>query len=251
MTNDKTLRDGVRAKRLSAGLERKTDVLIAIATCLVLYIGARQVLAGRITPGELIVFVSYLKSAFKPMRDVAKYIGRIAKAGASGERIVDLLDTEVDVKDSSWAWPASRFRGHVRFQDVSVHYGAGRPVLSGIDFIVRPGKRVGVVGPSGAGKSKLVSLLLRLQDPTKGRVLIDGHDLRDLTMASVRGQIAIVLQESVLFVATVRENIAYGASDIDGVTDAEIVTAARLANAHDFISRLPDGYATVLGERGA
>lgn len=250
-TNDRTLRDGVKAKRLSAGLERKTDVLIAVATGLVLYVGARQVLAGRITPGELIVFVTYLKSAFKPMRDVAKYTGRIAKAGASGERIVDLLDTEVDVKDSSSASPAPRFHGDVRFHDVGVNYKGGRPILSGIDFVVRPGQRVGVVGPSGAGKSTLVSLLLRLQDPTCGKVLIDGHDLRDLTMASVRGQIAIVLQESVLFVATVRENIAYGASDIEGVTDAEIVAAAKLANAHDFICRLPDGYDTILGERGA
>lgn len=250
-TNDRTLREGVQAKRLSAGLERKTDVLIAIATGLVLFVGARQVLAGRITPGELIVFVTYLKSSFRPMRDVAKYTGRIAKAAASGERIVDLLDTQADVRDTSWAMPAPRFCGDVRFEDVNVRYGTGRPVLSGIDCVVRSGQRIGVVGPSGAGKSTLVSLLLRLQDPTSGRVLIDGHDLRDLTMASVRGQIAIVLQESVLFVATVRENIAYGANDIDSVTDAEIVAAAELANAHEFIARLPDGYDTVLAERGA
>jgi ATP-binding cassette subfamily B protein len=250
-TNDRTLREGVQAKRLSAGLERKTDVLIAIATGLVLYVGARQVLAGRITPGELIVFVTYLKSSFKPMRDVAKYTGRIAKAAASGERIVDLLETEADVKDSSWALPAPRFHGYVRFEDVTVRYGTGRPVLSRIDFGVRPGQRVGVIGPSGAGKSTLVSLMLRLQDPSSGRVLIDGHDLRDLTIASERSQIAIVLQESVLFVATVRENIAYGADDVDTVTDAEIVAAAKLANAHEFITRLPDGYDTVLAERGA
>lgn len=250
-TNDRTLRDGVKAKRLSAGLERKTDVLIAIATGLVLYVGARQVLAGRITPGELIVFVSYLKSAFKPMRDVAKYTGRLAKAGASGERIVDLLDTAPDVQDASWARVARPFHGHVRFEHVSVDYGAARPALDRVDLTVRAGQRVGIVGPSGAGKSTLVALLLRLRDPTHGRVLIDGHDLRDLTMASVRGQIAIVLQESVLFVATVRENIAYGATDIDLVTAADIEAAAELANAHEFICRLPDGYDTVLGERGA
>ena len=250
-TNDRTLRDGVKAKRLSAGLERKTDVLIAVATGLVLYIGARSVLAGRITPGELVVFVSYLKSAFKPMRDLAKYTGRLAKAAASGERIVDLLETAPDVQDAPGARPAGQFHGEVRFEDVTVEYSTGRPALDRIDFTVRPGQRVGVLGPSGAGKSTLVSLLLRLRDPTSGRVLIDGHDLRDLTMASVRGQIAIVLQESVLFVATVRENIAYGAPDIDRVTDAEIEAAARSANAHDFIGRLPDGYDTVLGERGA
>ena len=249
-TNDRTLREGVRAKRLAAGLERKTDVMISIATGLVLYLGARQVLSGDISPGELIVFVTYLKSAFKPMRDIAKYTGRLAKAAASGERIVDLLDTEAEVTDSPSAKPAPRFRGDVRFEDVTVAYD-GRPILSGIDFVVRPGQRVGVIGPSGAGKSTLVSLLLRLQDPTSGRVLIDGEDLRDLTIASVRRQIAIVLQESVLFVASVRENIAYGAADIDAVTDDEIIAAATLANAHEFICRLPDGYDTVLGERGA
>ena len=250
-TNDRTLREGVRAKRLSAGLERKTDVLIAIATGLVLYVGARQVLASRITPGELIVFVAYLKSAFKPMRDVAKYTGRIAKAAASGERIVDVLETVPDVRDQSWARPAHPFVGEVRFDGISVEYGPGRPALDDVSFRVLPGQRVGIIGPSGAGKSTLVSLLLRLQDPTKGRVLIDGHDLRDLTFASVRGQIAIVLQESVLFVATVRENIAYGAADIDAVSDDEIEAAARLANAHDFVTRLPDGYDTILAERGA
>ncbi len=250
-TNVKTLRDGVKAKRLSAGLERKTDVLIAVATGLVLYVGARRVLSGQLTPGELVVFVSYLKSAFKPMRDVAKYTGRLAKAAASGERIVDLLETVPDVRDASWARPARRFVGDVRFEDVSLSYAGERPALSRLDLQVRPGQRVGVVGPSGAGKSTLVSLLLRLQDPTTGAVYIDGLDLRDLTLASVRGQIAIVLQESVLFATTVRENIAYGADDIERVTDAEIEEAARLANAHDFIVRLPDGYGTVLSERGS
>ncbi len=248
--NDKTLREGVQAKRLSARLERKTDVLIALATGLVLYVGARRVLSAQLTPGELVVFVSYLKSAFKPMRDVAKYTGRIAKAAASGERIVDVLDTVPDVQDASWARPARPFRADVFFEDVSLAYGDNRPALSRLNLQVRPGQRVGVIGPSGAGKSTLVSLLLRLQDPTTGRVLIDGQDLRNLTLASVRSQIAIVLQESVLFATTVRENIAYGAEDIDDVTDAQIEKAARLANAHEFITHLPDGYDTVLSERG-
>lgn len=248
--NTKTLRDGVLAKRLSAGLERRTDVLIAVSTGLVLYVGGRLVLSGHLTPGELVVFVSYLKSALKPIRDVAKYTGRIAKAAASGERIVDLLEAVPDVRDTAWSRPARRFRADVRFEDVSVVYGGDRPALYRLDLHVRPGQRVGVIGPSGAGKSTLVSLLLRLQDPSTGRVLIDGHDLRDLTLSSVRGQIAIVLQESVLFATSVRENIAYGADHLDAVTDAEIEEAARLANAHDFIVGLPDGYDTVLSERG-
>ncbi|CAN5312863.1 ABC transporter ATP-binding protein [soil metagenome] len=250
-SNDQSLREGVRAKRLSAGLERKTDLIVAMATGLVLYVGARRVLSHQLTPGELVVFVTYLKSAFKPMRDMAKYTGRLAKASASGERIVDLLDTIPSVTNAPWARPAAPFRGDVRFEQVSVAYGDGPPAIAGLDLHLHPGQRVAVVGSSGAGKSTLMSLLLRLQDPTGGRVLIDGHDLRDLTLDSVRGQIAIVLQESVLFATTIRENIAYGADDVDGVTDDEIEAAARLANAHDFITRLPDGYETVLGERGA
>lgn len=250
-TNQKSLKDAVKAKKLSARLERTTDIFIAASTGLVLVIGARQVLDGRITPGELIVFLTYLKSAFKPMRDLAKYTGRLAKAAASGERIVAVLETEPDVRDTSWARPAPRFSGDVRFEQVSVEYVRGVRALDGVDFHVWPGARVGVIGSSGSGKSSLVSLLLRLHDPVRGRVLIDGHDLRDLTLDSVRRQVAIVLQESVLFAASIRENIAYGADDVAAASDAEIIAAAQLANAHEFISRLPDGYETVIGERGA
>lgn len=253
-SNNRSLKDGVKAKRLSAGLERKTDVLVALATGLVLYVGAQRVLSGQLTPGELVVFISYLKNAFKPMRDMAKFTGRLAKAAASGERIVALLDTAPDIRNRSWARPAPAFRGDIHFDDVTVIYrdkDGDKTALAGLDLHVRPGQRVGVIGSSGAGKSTLMSLLLRFQDPTSGRVLIDGHDLLDLTLESVRGQVGIVLQDSVLFATSVRENIAYGAPDVDRVTDEEVEAAARLANAHEFISRLPAGYDTVLGERGA
>lgn len=249
--NQKSLKDGVKAKKLSARLERTTDVFIAAATGLVLVIGANQVLDGRLTPGEMVVFISYLKSAFKPMRDLAKYTGRLAKALASGERIVALLDTEPEITDSSWAREAQPFRGDVRFEDVAVEYVPGVRALDDVSFQARAGQRVGVIGSSGSGKSSLVSLLLRLQDPVRGHVYIDGHDLRDLTVTSVRSQVAIVLQESVLFAATIRENIAYGADVVEEATDEDIEGAARLANAHGFISRLPDGYDTVIGERGS
>jgi ATP-binding cassette subfamily B protein len=247
-SNEKSLRDGVKGKRLSAGLERRTDVLVAIATGLVLYVGARRVLSGALTAGELVVFVSYLKQAFKPMRDVAKYTGRLAKASASGERIIELLDVVPDIVDGPDARPAPPFRGEVLLQRVSLAYEPGRPVLHQVDLHVRPGQRVGVVGPSGAGKSSLVALLARLHDPSEGEVLVDGHDLRSLTLESVRRQVAIVLQDSVLFATSIRENIAYGAP---GAGDEEIEAAARLANAHDFVTALPDGYDTVVGERGA
>ncbi|MBW3611542.1 MAG: ABC transporter ATP-binding protein/permease [Actinobacteria bacterium] len=248
VNNNKSLREGVKAKRLSAGLERRTDVLVAVATGAVLFLGAQRVLSGHLSPGDLVLFVTYLKQGFKPLRDVAKYTGRLAKASASGERIIDLLDTEVDIRDRSWARPAPAFRGDVRFAGVTFAHEPGRPVLHDLDLHVHPGQRVGVIGPSGAGKSSLMGLLLRLYDPDEGAVLIDGHPLTDLTLASVRSQVAVVLQESVLFATSVRENIAYGDPD---ATDAEIEAAARLANAHEFVSELPKGYDTVVGERGA
>lgn len=248
VNNRKSLREGVKAKRLSAGLERRTDVLVAVATGAVLFLGARRVLSGHLSPGDLVLFVTYLKQGFKPMRDVAKYTGRLAKASASGERIIDLLDTEIDIRDRSWARPAPTFLGDVHFAGVTFSHQPGRPVLCDLDLHVHPGQRVGVIGPSGAGKSTLMGLLVRLYDPVEGKVLIDGHDLRDLTLASVRRQVAVVLQDSVLFATSVRENIAYGDPE---ATDAEIEAAARLANAHDFVSELPEGYDTVVGERGA
>ncbi len=247
-SNAKSLKDGVKAKKLSAGLERKTDVLVGLATALVLYVGARRVLAGALTPGELVVFLTYLKTGLKPVRDLAKYTGRLAKAGASGERIVDILDMRPDIVDHRWARPAPPLRGDVRFEGVWLSYSPGQPVLRGLDLSVRPGERVAVVGTSGAGKSTLVSLLTRLRDPEQGRVLLDGHDIRDLTVASVRRQVSIVLQESVLFAGTLRDNITSGRPD---ATDDEVEAAARLAAAADFIDRLPGGYDTVVGERGA
>lgn len=248
-SNQRSLTDGVQAKKLSAGLERKTDVLVGIATGLVLFFGANRVLSGHLTPGELTVFLTYLKTAFKPLRDIAKYTGRIAKASASGERIVDVLDEKIELADDRWARPAQRFLGYVQFEDVHLSYRPGHPVLRGLSLSVRAGQRVAVVGPSGAGKSSLVALLSRLRDPDQGRVLIDGHDLRDLTLASVRSQVSIVLQESVLFAESIRENIALGTSE--AVTDAQIEEAARLAGAHEFIRALPEGYDTVVGERGS
>lgn len=246
--NTQSLRAGVRGTRLAAALERRTDLIVAVATGMVLLLGGRRVLHGALSPGELVVFVTYLKGGFKPMRDLAKYSGRIAKAISSGERIVDLLDTETDVVPRPGARRAPRLRGHVRFSNVSLQYSPGRDVLKRIDLTVRPGERVALVGPSGSGKSSLVGLIPRLDDPTSGTVCVDGVDVRDYTLESLRSQVAVVLQESVLFATTVRENIALGAP---GATAADVVRGARLANAHGFIAELPQGYDTVLGERGA
>jgi ATP-binding cassette subfamily B protein len=182
------------------------------------------------------------------VRDLAKYTGRIAKAAASGERVVDLLATRADVVDAPDAVPAPPLRGDVVLEGVEVSYAPGSPVLRGLDLHVRAGEHVTVVGPSGSGKSTLVSLLSRLRDPDAGRVLLDGHDVRALTLGSVRSQVAVVLQESVLLATSVRDNIACAAP---GASDEEVVEAARLAGAHQFVMALPEGYDTVLGERGA
>jgi ATP-binding cassette, subfamily B, bacterial len=246
--NQKSLQDSARTQVLSAELERTVEVLVAIATAIILWQGVQLTLRQAITPGDLLVFVSYLKVAFKPMRQLAKYTGQIAKAGASGDRILDLLETTPDIRDLRGAMDAPPFRGTVEARNVSFAYHPEKQILRGLSFQVKSGQQVALVGSSGGGKSSLVSLLLRLYDPLEGQILIDGHDLREYKLDSLRRQISIVLQESVLFAASVRENIAYGCL---GATDADVEAAARLANAHDFILGLPQGYDTVLGERGA
>ena len=241
-------KEDVRTARLSARLERITDLLAAIATALVLWFGTKMIFANQSTAGDLVVFLTYLRRAYNPAKDFAKYTGRLAKAMAASERIVDLLETESDVRDLPNAQIASRLRGAIRFERVDFAYEPGRPVLRAIDLDVTAGTFVAVVGPSGIGKSTLAGLLLRLYDPTGGRVCIDGQDIKTFTLASLRAQISVVMQDTLLFAASVRENITMGA----GVVAPERVeAAARAANAHDFISALPEGYDTVVGERGA
>lgn len=247
--NKKDLKDGVKAKRLEAGLERTVDMLIALVTALVLGRGTQLVLSHVLTPGDLLVFLAYLKNAFKPLRSFAKYTGRLAKATAAGDRILDILAREPAVKDWSHALQApTPFQGRVVFQDVEFAYEPGYPILKQLQLTVDPGQTIALVGDSGSGKSTLGSLLLRLYDPQAGRILIDGHDIRAYTLQSLRSQISVVLQESCLFAASIAENIAYGKP---GATPEEIVAAAQLANAHEFITKtLPQGYETQLGERG-
>ncbi len=243
----KTLKDGVKAKRLAAQLERSVDLIIALATALVLGRGAHLVTQGNLTPGDLLVFMAYLKNAFKPVRDFAKYTGRLAKATAAGERILDLLDQVPDIVDRPDARPAPSFGGRVTFQQVQFAYEPGHPILKDISFEAAVGQSLAIVGPSGSGKSTLASLLLRLYEPSQGQVLIDGVDIREYQAESLRSQISVVLQDSLLFAASIRDNIAYGNPK---ASDDDILAAAQLANAHDFILRLPEGYDTVVGERG-
>ena len=245
--NKKSLKEGVKAKRLAADLERTVDVLIAIATALIVLYGARLVMRNALTPGDLLVFLAYLKSAFKPVRNFAKYTARLAKASAAGDRVIEVLEAVPDVRDLPGAAPLPPLRGTVRFENVSFDYEADQNILNEIAFETRPGEQIALVGPSGSGKSTLVSLIMRLYDPVQGRVMIDGYDIRTFTLASLRSQISMVLQDSMLFAASVYDNIAYGAPD---ATTEEIEAAARLANAHEFIQALSQGYDTALGERG-
>jgi ATP-binding cassette subfamily B protein len=246
--NKGSLREGVKTTRLSARLERSVDLFTTVGTALVLWFGARLVIQDSLTPGDLIVYMSSLRAAFRPMHDLAKYTSRIAKATAAGERVLDVLEAQPDIKDLPNAAPAPRFQANIRFENVSFSYEPGHFVMRNISFNIEPGRHIALVGPSGSGKSTLIALLLRFYEPTGGRILIDGRDIREYTLASVRAQMRVVLQESLLFGISVRDNIGYG--DLDATSD-QIEAAARLANAHEFIRALPQGYDTILGERGS
>lgn len=245
--NKKSVKEGVKAKRLAASLERMVDVQVAVALALVLWFGAQHVLAGTLSPGELLIFVFYLRRVFRPLRDFAKYTSRLAKASASGERVLEVLQQEPDVQDQPGASVAPPFRGDICFQDVHFGYADAYPVLKGINLDIQAGETLAIVGASGSGKTTLSNLLLRLYDPQQGRILIDQQDIRGLTLVSLRKQMSVVLQDGLLFSGTILENIVIGKPD---ATQAAVEKAARIANAHAFIEQLPQGYQTPVGERG-
>jgi ATP-binding cassette, subfamily B, bacterial len=246
--SNKTFEQDVKARKLEAGLQRIVDVLVAVSTALVLWFGSTLVLSNELTLGELVIFMTYLSFSFKPVRNMAKYIGRLARASASCERVLDLLEQKPDVYDMQDAIKAPALRGDVRFDNVSFAYEPGHYVLENINFRVAAGQHVAILGSSGSGKSTLVNLILRLYDTTKGRVLIDERDVREYTLASFREQISLVLEENPLFPASVKDNIAYS---VPNASLQEIEAAARLANAHEFIQGLPNGYDTILGDGAA
>ncbi|WP_109473647.1 ABC transporter ATP-binding protein [Ornithinimicrobium cavernae] len=246
--NSKSLRDGVQARRLAAALERGTDVLVGVATGAVLLLGGYRVMQGAMTPGDLVIFLTYLKTAMKPLRDLAKYTGRIARAAASGERVAEVLDQEPDITSPADPVRIGRIHGDVRLENVTVGYGDDPPVLHRLDLHIPAGQRIAVVGPSGAGKSTLTGLVTRMLDVRGGSVRVDGVDVRRLDLHELRSQVAVVLQESVLFTGTIADNIRYG--DL-GASDEQVRWAAQVARADEFISRMPEGYQTQVGERGA
>jgi ATP-binding cassette, subfamily B, bacterial len=240
------------AARLRAALEENcysllVGLLTASGTAAVLYIGALDVRAGALSLGNLLLAMAYLGKLYDPLKSLGKQLASRQRAVASAERVFALLDHAPDVPDRPDARPLARARGDVRFHEVCFGYGDGPAILHRVSVDVPAGARVGIAGRTGAGKTTLVNLLTRFYDPDAGQILLDGVDLRDYRLSDLRSQFAIVLQEPVLFSASVEENIGYGRAD---ATHDEIVAAAEAANAHAFIERLPQGYQTRVGERG-
>jgi len=238
----------LRARGLKAKLSPIVEVLVAIGTGLVLWFGASMVLHQRLDNGSLIVFIWYLGKMYKPMQDLSKMTDAYSRAAVGYERIREILETTREIHDTRAARPAPRFRGLIEFDDVSFGYTPDDTVLHHINMRIEPGQTAALVGPTGTGKTTLISLLPRFYDVTSGAVKIDGADVRRFTQRSLRSQISFVLQETLLFHGPVWYNIGYGKPDS---TPDEIRRAAELANAHEFIEKMPEGYDTVISERGA
>lgn len=223
------------------------NAVIALGTALVVWVGARHAMAGDLSVGDLVVFTAYLASLYGPINTISQTLGQIEGGKAGFRRVQEILAVERDLVDGTRVLPEKSVRGEVVFENVSFGYVPDQPVLRGMNLHVQPGQTVAVVGPSGAGKSTLISLLPRFYDPQQGRVLLDGMDVRELTLVSLRQQIAMVLQPPLIFPITIRENIAYGRP---GASFAEVERAAQLARIHEKILRLPQGYDAVIGAQG-
>jgi ATP-binding cassette subfamily B protein len=236
------------ATRLQALFSPLVDLIELAGGMAVVGFGTWELSSGRLTLGGLLVFLTYLTQLYSPIRGLTGLVNGFYSASASAERIIEFLDEEPAVQQGAAARPLGRARGAVQFDDVCFFYpGAARDALAHVSFRVAPGETLAVVGPSGAGKSTIVKLLLRFFDPSSGAVRLDDHDLRDLTLDSLRENVSVVFQEPMAFDATVRENIAYGRA---GAGEADIVAAAKAADAHEFVTALADGYDTVVGQRG-
>ena len=246
--SSRTVAANLEATRPQAEFSPLVDVIAGIGTAAVLFVGTHRVLSGQLSLGLLLVFLSYLSSLYKPMRQLSKLAYVSSRGLASAERVSEILDAEPDVRDARHAAPAPRLRGHVEFKSVVFAHRPGQSVLHDIELDAPPGETVAIVGPTGAGKSTLVSLIPRFFDPLHGRVVVDGFNVRDLELRSLRAQIAIVPQEPILFEGTIFDNIAYG---LPSAAEPDVLRAAEAALVDQFVRRLPDGYETIVGERGA
>src|ERR1700733_3912507 len=241
-----TVAAALKARQVKALLSPLVSIIVACCVGFVLWRGSLLILAGWMTAGELTVFLSYLGSFFKPVKDLASMNNSIAQTAVAGERVRTILDADAILPEKPNALEQP-IRGEIVFDQVAFAYDESCPVLRDVSFTVKPGQMIGVVGPTGGGKSTIMSLIPRFYDPSAGKVLVDGIDVRDFRLQTLRNQIGYVLQETVLFRGTVRDNIAYGRA---GATEEEIVEAAKLANADEFIVRMANGYQSFVGDRG-
>lgn len=238
---------GLHARSLKAKLAPLVEIIVAIGTCLVLWFGGRMALGGALSAGSLVVFIFYLGKMFKPMQQLSKMTDAYSRATVGYERIREVLETNYEIRDSPGARRAPKFEGRIEFKHVDFCYEPGLPVLKDVNLQIEPGQVAALVGPTGAGKTTIISLIPRFYDPSSGRILIDGRDIRQFQQKSLRQQISFVLQETILFHGPIWNNIAYGKP---GAAPREILAAAEAANAREFIEKLPDGYDTIVGERG-
>ncbi|BAJ64993.1 ABC transporter ATP-binding protein [Anaerolinea thermophila] len=245
--NEKWYEFSRQSSRVQATGSSMLQLMANLASVFILWYGGSMVIRGTLTLGELVAFTTYLGQLLNPMRLVGMFIPAIAMAGAAAERVFEILDAIPEVQETPGAPAMPPFQGHVRFEHVSFSYGKRREVLKDISLEAQPGEIVALVGPTGSGKSTIIHLIPRFYDPTEGRITIDGVDIRTVSLRSLRSQIGIVLQETTLFAATIRENIAFGRDD---ASEEEIIEAAKAAQAHDFILQTPRGYDTLVGERG-
>ncbi len=241
------VRAGMETTRLEAAFSRTVDIITSLGTCGVLWFGVRRVLNHDLSPGDLLIFISYMRIVYKPLRDMANLSTKTSKAVVSGQRIIEVLETEAPIEDDPSAISAEGIVGDIRFDNLTFTYRPGHPVLHSITCGIPAGRTTAIIGPSGAGKSTIAKMLLRLYEPTEGRILIDGRDIREYRTRSLRKRITSLTQDITMFHTTVRENIGFGKPQADF---DEIVAAARKVGADEFIQQLPNGYDTVLGEGG-
>jgi ATP-binding cassette subfamily B protein len=245
--NERWFSLSVRSSRLEAINTPLMDLIANISTVIIIWYGGRLVVQQQLTLGELVAFMTYLGQLASPVRRLGQIVPALAVASTAGARVFEILDTQSDVRDAPGAMPLPPIRGDVRFEHVSFAYAGRLSVLNDISFEAQPGQVIALIGMTGAGKSSVINLIPRFYDVTAGRITIDGFDIRDVTLSSLRDQIGIVLQDTLLFATTIRDNIAFGRPE---ASMEAIVDAARAAQAHDFIAALPGGYDTLVGERG-
>ncbi|HXQ35407.1 MAG TPA: ABC transporter ATP-binding protein, partial [Anaerolineales bacterium] len=245
---DDTMNQQIAVSRLFTFMFPFVFLIANLGQAAILYVGGKQIIVGTLSLGAWQEFSLYLMYLFFPVMMFGMIITQMGQAGASAERIFEILDAKSDIVDKPDAIKIPDVKGDVRFENVTFRYfGGGEPVLNKVSFEAKPGETIALLGATGSGKTTIINLLPRFYDPSEGRITIDGYDLRDVTLDSLRSQIGIVLQETTLFSGTIRENIAFGKPD---ATQAEIESAAKAAAAHDFITSFPDGYNTHVGERG-